>query len=235
MTAPYFYFPDDIPNPVEVTLDPESSRHILRVLRMKPGEEIRLADGKGKIMEGMILGEEKKNCVVKITQISTAVRPARRTTIAISLLKNTNRFEWFLEKSTELGITEIFPLICERTEKTHFRLERMRAILSSAMIQSQQAWMPLLFEPCLFGFALKEFNHDQKFIAYCDQKQNDPLTGQLNPLLFSSVILIGPEGDFSPYEIQAAVDHQYVPVSLGQARLRSETAGVVAATLLKLL
>jgi 16S rRNA (uracil1498-N3)-methyltransferase len=162
-------------------------------------------------------------------------RTGRKTSIAISLLKNANRFEWFLEKATELGITEIIPLICDRTEKQHFRFDRMQNILTSAMLQSQQAWLPLLHQPVGFGQLLKQedvIDNTQKFIAHCIPGSKKSLAELVNPSLPSQIILIGPEGDFTSEEIAFATEHYFIPVSLGDTRLRSETAGMVAAVLL---
>ena len=156
---------------------------------------------------------------------------SQKITIAISLLKNTNRFEWFLEKVTEIGVSEIIPLICERTEKEKFRHDRMNQICISAMLQSQQVWLPVLHEPLpLSNQTIKQFIHQQKFIAHCYDGYKQQLNHQtINP---SSLILIGPEGDFTKAEIELAMQNNFVPVSLGETRLRTETAGVVAAAIL---
>jgi 16S rRNA (uracil1498-N3)-methyltransferase len=205
------------------------------VLRMKEGEKLNLTDGKGNLITAEIADAHKKHCSVKIIDSQFTSHVSRKITIAISLLKNTNRFEWFLEKATEIGISEIIPLICERTEKQKFRYDRMKGICISAMLQSQQCWLPILDEPVKYTEYIKSIEHNSdltKLIAHCEE------SGQKNSLsTFSlsnhSTILIGPEGDFTKQEIDLALQNKFIPVSLGETRLRSETAGVVAATLLK--
>jgi 16S rRNA (uracil1498-N3)-methyltransferase len=235
MIQPYFFVPVPSSSQTTLTLDEDSSKHILQVLRMQPGEQLRLTDGRGALLHAQITGAERKKCTVKIIDSEQVPREARRITIGISLLKNNNRFEWFLEKATEMGISEVVPLVCERTEKQHLRIERMRAVLQSAMLQSQQVWMPELSEPKGFPEALAGFNHQQKFIAHCVDEKKRNLSDLVNPALQSQVILVGPEGDFSRQEIELAARSQYIPVSLGPSRLRTETAGLVAAALLRFL
>ena len=133
-------------------------------------------------------------------------------------------------------MNEIIPLLCERTEKEKFRYDRMKGILVSAMLQSQQAWLPVLHEPQLFAQVVKKATQEKKFIAHCLPEEKLQLTEALSPLItdHSSLILIGPEGDFTPKEIALALQEQFQPVALGNTRLRTETAGIVAATLLKI-
>jgi 16S rRNA (uracil1498-N3)-methyltransferase len=169
---------------------------------------------------------------VRITQAEFRPRPQRKTCVAISLLKNGNRFEWFLEKATELGIQQIVPLLCERTNRQHFRFERMQSLLVSAMLQSQQSWLPEFQEPVRFNRFVQEFEAGQKFIAHCIDEENKKHLRQLLEPSLDSVVLIGPEGDFTKEEIDLALQHQFAPVSLGDTRLRTETAGIVAATYL---
>jgi 16S rRNA (uracil1498-N3)-methyltransferase len=147
-------------------------------------------------------------------------------------MKNSSRFEWFLEKATEIGISEIIPLLCERTEKEKFRIDRMQTILVSAMLQSQQCWIPLLHEPSTFEDVIKASAHQQRFIAHCIDNEKKKLSDLMNSDHSSHIILIGPEGDFTPAEISSAAEYHYIAVSLGKTRLRTETAGVVAAVLL---
>ena len=168
MPDPYFYFASLAKQVDEFVLDENSSRHIVQVLRMKLGESIRLTDGKGLSATATIRESNKKRCVVKITEKQMQQAPARRVRVALSLLKNASRFEWFLEKASELGIDEIIPLKCARTEKQQFRTERMRSILESALIQSQQVWMPVLQEPQFFAPWIDQAQADQKFIAHCE-------------------------------------------------------------------
>ena len=156
-----------------------------------------------------------------------------RISIAISLVKNNTRFEHgFWKKATEIGASEIIPMICERTEKQHFRFERMKNILISAMLQSQQSWLPEMAEPVSFASVIDQSAHAQKFIAHCLEDSKVSLTDAINSATASQIILIGPEGDFTREEIAYSMQHHFTPVTLGNTRLRTETAGIVAVTLL---
>lgn len=229
-----FFFQDQLPaKDGTISLNEDSSRHISQVLRMKSGALIRLTEGRGNVHTAEITKEHKKATEVKIISSSYTSQPEIKTTIAISLVKNNSRFEWFLEKATELGIDEIIPLLCTRTEKQHFRLDRMKNILVSAMLQSQQCWLPMLPAPVSLEKYLEQQQSGNRFIAHC----MDGGKSQLNDLLDarqSSVVLIGPEGDFTPEELNAALSRGYQPVALGDTRLRTETAGIAAAVMMKL-
>ena len=232
MTLPYFY-EENIQEPVH-TLSEETSRHCVQVLRMKNGEQLQLTDGKGNLFFATISDANKKHCRVIVDNLRRQpdTGPGRKKiSVAISLLKNPSRFEWFLEKAAEIGVSEIIPLICEHTEKENFRYERMNNILISAMLQSRQAWLCGLHQPKQFENVINRTFAGLKLIAHCaeDKKENVAnLTGTDKDVC----MLIGPEGDFSRAEIQAATAKNFIPVSLGDTRLRSETAGLVAATLL---
>ena len=234
MASPYFYFATLKKQADTISLDEKSSRHIVQVLRMKTGEELRLTDGLGLSTLASIRDANKKKCVVNIVERKTSEPEKRRVQIAISLLKNAARFEWFLEKATELGISEIIPLKCARTEKQQFRLERMQGILESAMLQSQQVWMPVLHAPENFQEFVEVALADQKFIAHCEPGTKRKLGGMIQAHLSSQLILIGPEGDFTEEEIKQATGANFIAVELGENRLRSETAAVAAAVVLKL-
>jgi len=213
-------------------LDEETSKHVVNVLRMKNGDLLHLTDGKGNLVTAEITDNHKKKCLVKMKENGSRPRNSRKVTIAISLLKNSYRFEWFLEKATEIGISEIIPMLCERTDKQKFRIDRMQQILVSAMLQSQQCWLPKLYEPILFPDVIAQSTHQQKFIAHCidDEKRN--LVDLINESLSSQIILIGPAGDFTVAEVLLAIQHHFDAVSLGITRLRTETAGIAAAVLL---
>lgn len=229
MALPFFYSEEIQAGLDFFILNEDTSRHIVQVLRMQKGEQLRLTDGKGLLVTAEVLEAHKKRCTVKLLSAIEHPLPAQKNTIAISLIKNSSRFEWFLEKATEIGIGEIIPLICERTEKQHFRLERMRGILISAMLQSQQCLLPELHEPVKFNKAISNEFNGQKFIAHCeDQSNKQQLSGKSIIGSNNNLILIGPEGDFTAEEIDQAQKHDFIPVSLGVTRLRTETAGVVA-------
>ena len=219
-----------------IVLTEENSRHIVQVLRMAEGRQINITDGLGTICTAEIVEANKKKCTVKTLDTLKQIAPAKKVCIAISPVKNSSRFEWFLEKATEIGVTEIVPLICERTEKQYLKHDRLRGILISAMLQSQQAWLPVLCEPVKFEKFVEENKSNNKFIAHCDEQNKisfKEIIGQLsNQLNTHSTILIGPEGDFTKDEIDFALQNNFTPVALGNTRLRTETAALVAATLL---
>jgi len=232
MSIPFFYISNYDGTQKQLLLDEDTSRHVVQVLRMKEGEKLNLTNGKGALQTCEITDANKKHCVVAVQQTQNSKSPFRNIIIAISILKNANRFEWFLEKATEIGVSEIIPLICERTEKEKFRYDRMNAICISAMLQSQQCWLPVLHQPVAFNKAVSSAVAQQKFIAHCAEG-NKQLLGHFQiDKLSNSLIVIGPEGDFTPGEIELALQNGFQPVSLGETRLRSETAGVVATILL---
>ncbi len=236
MALPFFYKDDIDVTTTQVVLDEDTSKHIVQVLRMKNGEQLQLTNGKGNLFTCEIMDDNRKKCTVSVIKKSEIQNLDSKICIAISLIKNNTRFEWFLEKATEIGVTEIIPLLCERTEKTAFKFDRMKSILVSAMLQSQQTWMPVLHEPVKYEKYIKsqkENTNFQKFIAHCEDENNkQPLTNKLINELTNKLILIGPEGDFTTNEIELALQNNFIPVALGDTRLRTETAGIVAATLL---
>ena len=233
MALPFFYSAAIKVTDKEFVLNEETSKHVVQVLRMQTGEQLLLTDGKGNLFTAEIMEDNRKKCVVKIISIEEKPLAEIRNTIAISLVKNSNRFEWFLEKATELGINTIIPLLCSRTEKQHFKSERMKSILISAMLQSQQTWLPDLWEPTKIGEIIQRTNAEQKFIAHCEEGElKESLTHHLLSNPTERIILIGPEGDFTKEEIAEALRQNFRAVALGNTRLRTETAGVVAATLL---
>ena len=234
MALPFFYINEYNISQKEIVLDEDTSRHVVQVLRMKEGEKLNLTDGKGSLITAEVIDAHKKHGSVKIVNSQPKIQDSRKVTIAISLLKNTSRFEWFLEKATEIGISEIIPLICERTEKQKFRFDRMMGICISAMLQSQQCWLPELHEPVKYIEYIKSITDNSdltKFIAHCEESTGKKNLSTFQPLN-NSTILIGPEGDFTKNEIELALQNNFTPVSLGETRLRSETAGMVAAALL---
>jgi 16S rRNA (uracil1498-N3)-methyltransferase len=233
MALPFFYKEDLDASSAEVVLDEATSKHIVQVLRMENGEQLQLTNGKGDLFIVEIIDNNRKKCTVAIIQKSKIANLKSKITIAISPVKNNTRFEWFLEKATEIGVTEIIPLICNRTEKTVFKFERMKSILVSAMLQSQQCRLPVLQEPTKFNELVKSSAQQQKFIAHCIDDAKRSLSDLNNESLSSKIILIGPEGDFTTDEIELALQNHYSAVSLGETRLRTETAGIVAAVLMQ--
>ena len=234
MALPFFYIPSWPPGQQEVDLDEDNSRHVIQVLRMRPGEALRLTDGKGALLDGVILDDHKKKCRVSIKAAVSEPPRTNRVTIAISPVKHTARFEWFLEKATEIGVSTIIPLLCERTERQSIRTDRLRNILVSAMLQSQQTWLPVLTEPTPFSELLAQAPTGQAYIAHLLEapRATASLAAISTAETTNPLILIGPEGDFTPKEVDMALAAKLIPVSLGHNRLRTETAGLVAATLL---
>ena len=233
MSIPFFYAANIDSGSDTIVLDEDNSRHVVSVLRMEQGERLHLTDGKGSLLTATITDPHKKKCRLAIAGIQLVSPPAIKTAIGISLVKNPVRFEWFLEKATEIGVTTIFPLLCSRTEKQHFRLDRMKNVIISALLQSRQTWLPVLHEPVKFDNVIGQAGYNQKFIAHCAEEKKQSLNNHIVNLSANQLILIGPEGDFTPEEITKALQHDFIPVALGTTRLRTETAGVVAAVLLK--
>lgn len=231
MSSLPFFYEQAIPGiHAHVTLSEETSKHCIQVLRMQAGAKLQLTDGRGNLYLASIISADKKKTVVLIEEHRSQPAPSQKTGIAISLLKNASRFEWFLEKATEIGVTEIQPLLSQRTEHSRFRHDRLNGILIAAMLQSQQAWLPLLHEPVSFADHVTRSGWQQKLVAHCEECTKQLIKDL--PLSPATEILIGPEGDFTPAEIKMALEQGYEPVSLGNTRLRAETAGVVASALL---
>jgi 16S rRNA (uracil1498-N3)-methyltransferase len=237
---PYFFHSSAGAAGDELVLDEDNSRHIVQVLRMKPGEGLRLTDGKGALLTATIMDDHKKKCRVRIEFVAHEAPSEREIAIAISPLKNASRFEWFLEKAAEIGVRVIVPLLAERTERQHHRPDRWKNILISALLQSQQSWMTELapsmsFAELMTGIKSKNARADRRLIAHCLEapRPTESLAGLVHTQpARSTLILIGPEGDFSQKEVELALAEEFIPVTLGENRLRTETAGVVAASLL---
>ena len=229
MDLPNFYEP--FFNQPQHILSEASSKHCSQVLRMKAGEHLQLTDGKGNVGKAIIVHAHTKNTEVKIEEIVNYKLQDPRFSIAISLIKNSSRLEWFLEKATETGVYVIQPLICAHTEKENFRYERMNGILIAAMLQSKQAWLPQLHHPKKFEEFVSEAFDGIKLIAHCREGSRF-IINALNVENKNTLIAIGPEGDFSQLEIDTALQKGFIPASLGNTRLRTETAGIVAAALL---
>jgi 16S rRNA (uracil1498-N3)-methyltransferase len=232
MALPFFYKEDLVASCTDLVLDEATSKHVVQVLRMQNGEQLQLTNGKGILFTAEITDNNRKKCAVKILQTFDIPHSPFHITIAISPVKNNTRFEWFLEKATEIGVSEIIPLVCSRTEKTTFKFERMKSILVSAMLQSQQCWLPVLHESTKFSELVRSSVQQQKFIAHCMDDVKRGLSELNNEALSSKIILIGPEGDFTRDEAALAQQHHFCAVNLGENRLRTETAGIVAACLL---
>lgn len=226
-----FYHSFADPAPDELQLDEDSSRHIAQVLRMQAGDALQLTNGRGSLLEVELQEAHKKHCRVRILKRQNYPPASRRLTLAVALVKNAARYEWLLEKATEMGLYRIVPLLTQRTVREKFRRERMEGILVSAMLQSQQVWLPELRDPCSFEeFFEQDFIHSHStcYIAHC-QPGNRQLWLQASPKkVEEKIILIGPEGDFTEEEISMALAKGAIPVTLGANRLRTETAALAA-------
>ena len=207
----------------------EESGHCLRVLRMRRGDSLTFTDGKGTIYEGVISGDDPKGMTVTVTsEKSDPVRRNYRLHVAISPLKNDDRLEWFIEKAVETGIDVITPVICNRSEKKRIRRERLGGIMLSAMKQSARCTLPLLEEPEDLNSFLVRHSPGKRIIATCDSAFERIAINKAFDRGEDVTILIGPEGDFTSEEVKAAMNAGFVPVHLGTARLRTETAGIAA-------
>ena len=225
MQPPLFYQPE-IQND-NFHLKEEESKHCIRVLRLKTGDEIKVTDGFGNLYRTVILDPNPKKTVLHVKE-TIHVAPDRdyRIHMAVSPTKNINRFEWFLEKATEIGIDEVTPLFCQNSERTVIKTERLQKVIIAAMKQSFKYRMPKLNEPENFSDFIRKTTIPAAFIAYCDEKEKSLVEAYKRNS--DVLILIGPEGDFTPNEIKTAEKASIKPVHLGKSRLRTETAALIA-------
>lgn len=231
MELPVFYAQDILPAATDYTMDEATSKYCIQVLRKEKGAQVLLADGRGNRYTAVITDDNRKKCVVQVQQCEAIPAPAPALRLAIAFTKNASRMEWLLEKATEIGIRTIIPLVTHRTEKEKIKAERLQSILVAAMLQSRQYWLPELAAPQSFDQVLESFSSEQRFIAHCLPEQKTHLWQAMQPGK-PAIVLIGPEGDFTPEEIKAALEKGFHPVSLGNTRLRTETAGMVAVTMM---
>jgi len=228
VTLPQFYFSGDLKQGATLWLDEGTVRHTMLVLRMKTGEQLQLANGVGYTAITTITTAEKKKCGVKVEIVTFHAADVARLYLGVAFTKNNARNEWMLEKATELGAAAIIPLLTTRSEKEKMRYDRLQQILISAMLQSQQAYLPALPEAMLLKDVLVKYPKQQQLIAHCmDGQERQQLSEMLKPGA-EAIILIGPEGDFTAEEVNLCVGAGYVPVSLGTRRLRTETAAISA-------
>ena len=220
-----FYTPDIDADIKTHAFNESESKHIARVLRKKSGDTIRLTNGKGLILYGILEVTSPKHCSITITTTEFVNTPETYVHMAVAPTKNMDRFEWFLEKATELGVQRITPILCDRSERKQLKTERCEKIIEAALKQSLRAHKPIL-DPLT---PLKELNTSASIscIAHCENTDKEKLQRVVNQQ--SNVcILIGPEGDFSKKEITWAKELGIKAVDLGNVRLRTETAALVA-------
>ncbi|TCK69158.1 16S rRNA (uracil1498-N3)-methyltransferase [Winogradskyella wandonensis] len=222
-----FYNPDVLERADSISFDKDESRHIVKVLRKSVGDTLYITNGKGCLFTCELITVEQKHCTAKIINKTEKPKPNYSLHLAVAPTKMNDRFEWFLEKATEIGIDTITPLLCDHSERKVIKAERFEKIIQSAMKQSLQFYLPELKPLTPFNAFIKEDFTGQKFIAHCEETDRKSLKSQIKPNQ-SITILIGPEGDFSVKEIETALQHQFIPITLGQTRLRTETAAVVA-------
>lgn len=231
METPHFHIPALADAARILTLPEEVSHHAVSVLRMQAGDRLTLVDGHGRKAEVRLLTPHRKRAEAEVTEVSVSEDSRRPLTLAVSPLKNASRFEWMLEKAAEIGVREVVPLLCQRTEKKGLRMDRLRSICISGMLQSKQSWMTVVGEPVTFEAHMGRAGFKSRLIAHCLPGPSLPLPDSLgNP--FPVDMLIGPEGDFTEEEVSLALASGFRPVGLGSTRLRTETAALVAAALL---
>lgn len=228
----YLFYTADI-HEDSAFLDESESRHCTRVLRMKEGELLDFIDGKGSKYKGQLMKADPKQCNIRILEKEENFeKRSYYLHMAIAPTKNNDRFEWFLEKSTEIGIDMITPLICDHSERKKIRMDRFERIILSAVKQSLKAYLPVLNPLVDFQeFISSEHPEEEFYIAHCHEQEKKKLIKEAGGK-DSYLLLIGPEGDFSETEIQLAIKNGFTPITLGTGRLRTETAGVAGAQII---
>lgn len=222
-----FYNPTINELATDFIFDKEESKHIIKVLRKKAGDILFVTNGLGFLFKTEIVLAIDTKCTVKIVSFEKTNAPKIHLHLAVAPTKMNDRFEWFLEKATEIGISEITPIMCDHSERKHVKIDRFDKIVVSAMKQSNQYYLPKLNDAVAYKDFFKSKKQGQLFIAHCAETDKKSLKDILQPNE-DATILIGPEGDFSEKEIRLAIENKYIPVSLGNTRLRTETAAIVA-------
>lgn len=212
----------------------EESKHIIKVLRKKEGDILNITNGRGMLFEAEILRADPKKCKAQITASTRSIPKMYSLHLAVAPTKMNDRFEWFLEKATEIGVDEITPILSENSERKVIKQERFERVVQSAMKQSLQTVLPKLNPLTPYSEFLEKTNGELKFIAHCEDSEKVELKRRLAADK-DVIVLIGPEGDFSNKEIKLALEHGYMPVSLGNNRLRTETAAIVACSTVALI
>lgn len=214
------------------TLPEEESKHCVRVLRMTVGDELHLTDGKGNMYRCKVVSDNAKRCEVEVVETTPEYeRMSYGLTMCVAPTKIIDRFEWFLEKATEIGVSEVYPLECDHSERRQIKLEREEKVITAAVKQSLKAYHPVLHDMTSVRDIIAMDFEGEKYIAHCDSSFGErPYLGNLVKKGVNTLILIGPEGDFSKEEINFALQNGFKAISLGRERLRTETAAVVATT-----
>lgn len=222
-----FYNPEIDTETKDFFFGKEESKHIIKVMRKKSDDILFVTNGLGYLFKTSITLASDSKCTVKIVSFEKSEKLNYSLHLAVAPTKMNDRYEWFLEKATEIGISEITPIICDHSERKFIKTDRFEKILQSAMKQSLHHYLPKLNEPIAFKDFIKNKYEGQLFIAHCEETDKKSLKNTLKSET-AVTILIGPEGDFSEKEIKLALENNYIPVTLGHTRLRTETAAVVA-------
>ncbi|MDG2433086.1 16S rRNA (uracil(1498)-N(3))-methyltransferase [Flavobacterium sp.] len=222
-----FYNPNIDEQTENFFFDKEESKHIIKVLRKKDSDILYVTNGQGLLFETEITLASDNKCTVKINGVEKKAPSSYRLHLAVAPTKMNDRFEWFLEKATEIGIHEITPILCDRSERKVINKERFDKIVLSAMKQSNECYLPQLNDAVTFKEFIKKQNDGLQIIAHCEETDKKTFKSVLQKKQ-NITILIGPEGDFSEKEIALALESKYQPVTLGTTRLRTETAAIVA-------
>ena len=229
-----FYNPQLDQSFKQFSFNPEESKHIVKVLRKTEGDKLQITNGKGYLFSAEILVADAKKCLVEVVECEKKHQKMHWLHMAVAPTKMNDRFEWFLEKVTEIGVNEITPVICERSERKVVKPQRMERVLQAAMKQSLRVFLPKLNPAVSFDEFLEQEHKGLKFIAHCENDEKVELKRRVAADK-DVTILIGPEGDFSTSEIHKAYEKGFLPVSLGEARLRTETAAIVACNTVNLI
>ena len=234
MAEQLFYNPELTSEANSIAFSEEESKHIAKVLRKQKGDLITITNGVGWLFEATLDTATPASCEATITNTQKFIQPMHWLHLAVAPTKNADRFEWFLEKATEIGINEITPVLCERSERKTVKAERLLRIMEAAMKQSKRVYLPKL-NPLIRLSDFLELEHPGlRFIAHCHEEEKLELKRRVAPDK-DITILIGPEGDFTESEVDLAYEKGFYPVSLGEARLRTETAAVVACATVNLI
>ena len=223
----YFYHPDLDHSVRQFSFPAAESHHIVKVLRKKAGDKLHITNGQGALFLVEILEANNKRCMGQVLSAEKKRPKMFNLHLAVAPTKKIDRFQWFLEKATEIGVDRITPILCEHSERRHLTMDRMRRTVEEAMKQSLRTYLPVLEEPKSFTEFLKEEQPLLKFIAHCREGEKADLKRRVAADK-DVVILVGPEGDFSETEVNQALGQGFVPVSLGNSRLRTETAALAA-------
>ncbi len=230
----YFYHPGLDHSITQFSFSEEESRHIIKVLRKKEGEVLYITNGKGYLFTAEITLADAKRCQGKVIETAKRIPPRHSLHLAVAPTKRLERFQWFLEKATEIGVSEVTPIYCQRSERRKLPKERLQRVVQEAMKQSLRTFLPRLNDPVTMEEFLQAQQPELRFIAHCEEDEKVDLKRRVAADK-DVVILIGPEGDFTRTEIQEAYAQGFLPVSLGESRLRTETAALVACVTVNLI